>query len=183
MKWLVLACAALLIQLDPSLVPHQAAKPLLPKIDRNACPFEGCQFGKWTVRQNVNLYSTWRRNRTLVRTLHKGQVVRAMTGVHLTFEPSEILVTAPIEQYGLKPGDRVFGYMNIGEGFFSAWFNGLWVDEFDGSGVEPGCARHCQATMIRPGRVEWWVEIEVNGQVRGWTNRTDRFDGKDALGD
>ena len=178
-----LGVAALLLQLDPSLVPRKAPRPALPRIDQQACPFEGCQFGRWTVRQRVPLYSTWKRNRTLVVTLHKGQVVRAITGINITLEPSEILVTAPIEQYGLKPGDRVFGYMNLGEGFFNAWFNGLWLDVFDGSSVAPGCSRDCHARLVNPGRLEWWVQIKVTDRVAGWTRQTDRFDGKDAVAD
>ena len=177
----VLVVAVLLTQLDPSLVPRNAPRPALPKLDQNACPFEGCQFGKWTVRQSVALYSTWKRNRTLVMTLGKGQVVIAITGINITFEPSEILVTSPIEQYNLKPGDRVFGYMNLGEGFFNAWFNGLWVDVFDGSSVAPGCTRDCHARVVSPGRVEWWVQIKVADRVTGWSKQTDRFDGKDVL--
>ena len=175
--------AALLIQLDPSLVPRKALRPALLKIDQHACPFEGCQFGKWTVRQNVTLYSTWKRNRTLVGTLRKGQVVTAITGINITFEPSEILVTATIDQYHLKLGDRVFGYMNLGEGFFNAWFNGFWVDVFDGSSVAPGCTRDCRAKVVSPGRVEWWVQIKFANRLDGWTKQTDRFDGKDALAD
>jgi hypothetical protein len=108
-------------------------------------------------------------------------VVTAITGINITFEPSEILVTAPIEQYGLKRGDRVFGYMNLGEGFFNAWFNGLWLEVFDGSSVAPGCSRDCHAKLVNPGRVEWWVQIKVADRVAGWTKETDQFDGQDAL--
>jgi hypothetical protein len=174
--------ALLLAQLNPGLVPRRATKPVLPKIDLRACPFEGCQFGKWTVRQTLALYSTWRSNRRLVKTLHKGEVVTAITGINITFEPSEVLVTAPIEEYSLKPGDRVFGYMNLGEGFFNAWFNGFWVDDFDGSGVAPACVRDCRAKIVNPGRSEWWVQIRLRTGLTGWTQQTDRFDGKDALG-
>jgi len=176
-----LVVASLLTQLNPSLVPRKAPRPALPKIDRNACPFEGCRFGTWTVRQSVPLYSTWKRNRTRVATLRRGQVVTAITGINITFAPSEILVTAPIDRYNLKPGDRVFKYQNLGEGFFNAWFNGLWVDDFDGSSVAPGCTRDCRAEVVNPGRVEWWVQIKTADRVTGWTRQTDRFDGKDAL--
>jgi len=156
--------------------------PALPKIDQRACPFEGCQFGKWTVRQTVALYSTWQPNRTLVKTLRKGQQVTAVTGINITFEPLEILVTAPIELYHLKSGDRVFGYMNLGEGAFNAWFNGFWVDVFDGTSVAPGCSRGCLAKVVKPGRSEWWVQIQLATGLTGWTKQADRFDGKDALG-
>jgi len=174
---------ALLIQLDPALVPRKAAKPALPKIDQHACPFEGCQLGRWTARQSVAVYSTWKLNRTRIATLRKGQVVTAITGINITFEPFEILMTAPIAQYNLTPGDRVFGYMNLGEGFFNAWFNGMWLETFDGSSIAPGCTRDCHGTVVKPGRMEWWVQIRFANGREGWTKQTDHFDGKDALGD
>lgn len=170
-------------QLNPSLTPQKAAKPNLPKIDEKACPFEGCQFGTWTATDQVQLFSTWKQDRTPVALVSGGETVTAITGVHITFEPSEIQVTAPIAEYGLKPGDMIFGYMYKGEGVFSAWFNGYWVEDFDGSGVaDAGCSRKCNARLITEGRVEWWVEIKVKNGTVGWTKDTDKFNGKDALG-
>ena len=179
---LVITIALLAAQLSPALVPKQAPKPTLPKIDQNACPFEGCQFGKWTARKPVRLFSTWKHERTLRRKLAKGDVATALRGIHITFAPSEISVTAPIPQYGLDPGDTVFGYMNLGEGFFNAWFKGMWVEEFDGSGVVPGCTRDCSAKLVKPGSFEWWVQLRTRDGMTGWTRETDSFDGKDALG-
>lgn len=171
-----------LAQLDPSLTPQPAPQPALPKIDEKACPFEGCQFGKWTVNEPVQLYSTWRPRRGPVRILNKGEVVTGVTGVYITYEPSEILVTASMPQYGLVPGDMVYGYMNIGEGFFNAWFKGQWVEEFDGSTIDgAGCNRNCTARMLKEGRTEWWVGIRAEDGVTGWTKESDKFDGKDAL--
>jgi hypothetical protein len=171
-------------QLDPSLTPQKAPQPALPKIDENACPFEGCQFGAWTANDQVQLYSTWKTDHKPFVTVAKGEAVTAITGIYITFEPSEIQVTAPMPNYGLKPGDTVFGYRNYGEGYFSAWFNGYWVEQFDGSGVvDPygGCSRNCTAKLVKPGRVEWWVEIKTKGGTLGWTKETEKFDGKDGL--
>ena len=177
---LILLMAA---QLDPALTPQKAVKPALPKINENACPFEGCQFGAWTATDDLQLYSTWKEDRKPVAKLSKGAPVTAVTGIHITFEPDEIQVTAAIAQYGLKPGDTVFGYMNLGEGFFNAWFNGYWVEDFDGSGVDGfGCERKCNAKLLKAGHSEWWVEIKTKDGVIGWTQETTKFDGKDALG-
>lgn len=186
---MLLIFATLLIflapQLDPSLTPQKAPKPGLPKIDMNACPFEGCRFGQWTVRENVQLFSTWKSDRKPVVTITKGEKVTAITGVHLTVEPSEIRVTAAIPQYRLVPGDTIFGYMYYGEGVFSAWFNGYWVENFDGSGIEypneEGCTRNCSAKLLKEGRMEWWVQIKTHNGVVGWTKDTEKFEGKDAL--
>jgi hypothetical protein len=182
----LLGAAALLwvAQLDPSLVPHPAPQPAVPKIDRPACPFEGCRFGKWTVTEPVQLYSTWRTPRGRVRVLNQGEAVVGITGVHITFEPSEIEITAPMPQYGLVPGDRVFGYMNIGEGFFNAWFKGQWVEEFDGGTITApngGCNRDCTGRMLKESRTEWWVGVKAEDGVTGWTKEWNKFDGIDAL--
>lgn len=169
-------------QMNPALTPQKAPKPSLPKIDENACPFEGCQFGRWTAREPVSIYTTWKSGRKPLLTLVKGEAVTAITGIHITFDPGEIQVTAPMPEYQLKPGDRIFEYMDLGEGFFNAWFNGYWVKEFDGSAIEGlGCARDCTATLLKPGRKEWWVEIKTGKGTTGWINDADRFDGKDSL--
>lgn len=185
--WNMLTIFALLAlltvpQLDPALTPHKAAKPALPKIDENACPFEGCQFGAWTATAAVQLFSSWKDDRKPVTMLSKGETITAITGVHITFEPSEMQVTAPIPDYGLNPGDMIYGYVYKGEGVFNAWFNGYWVEDFDGSGVAgAGCNRNCNAKLVKQGHVEWWVEIRTKDGQIGWTKDTDSFDGKDAL--
>jgi hypothetical protein len=172
-------------QLNPGLLPQKAARPTLPKIDRNACPFEGCQFGTWTARHGLVIYQTQGARARAISTVQRGEEVTALTGVVITFQPSEILVTAPIPDYGLKPGDIILGYMYLGEGVFNAWFNGYWVEQFDGSAVKwldgSGCSRNCNAKYIKPGRFEWWVKIKTKKGMVGWTKETGAFDGKDAL--
>ena len=66
-------------QLNPELTPQRAPQPALPKIDENACPFEGCRFGAWTATDQVQLYSTWKTDRKPVVTLAKGEAVTAVT--------------------------------------------------------------------------------------------------------
>ena len=177
----IVLCAA---QVNPALTPQKAPKPTLPKIDEKACPFEGCQFGKWTAQETVELFSTWKPGRAPVANIAKGKEVTALTGVHITYEAEEIEITAPIAQYGLKPGDKVSGYMNLGEGFMNAWFNGTWVEDFDASGIrrgEEGCMRDCSGKQVKPGRYEWWVQMRTKDGVVGWTQETDKFSGKDSL--
>ena len=177
--------SVLLAQLAPALTPHPAPQPKLPKIDRKACPFEGCQFGRWQALEDVQLFSTWTSARKPTRLLHKGEAVTALTGIHITFEPSRIEVTAPIPEYGLQPGDIVFGYMNLGEGVFNAWFKGQWLEDFDGSGVSApdgsGCSRKCTMKLLSAGRTEWWVELKLPDGTIGWTREGDKFSGSDAL--
>jgi hypothetical protein len=178
--WLLLAAS----QLDPALTPHKTPNPAVPKIDENACPFEGCRFGAWKATDDVQLYTTWKTDRKPLARVSKGDAVTAVTGVHIAFESTQIEVTAPMPDYGLHPGDTIFAYMNYGEGVFSAWFNGYWVEQFDGSDVAaPGDSncRNCTAKVIKEGRMEWWVEIKTKDGQTGWIQETDKFDGNDAL--
>ncbi len=179
--------ALLAAQLSPALTIEKAPKPALPRVDRNACPFEGCQLGKWKAREPVRIFSTWKPGRKLVGVLRKGDDVTALAGIYVTFEPNEYRVTFPMPQYGLKPGDTVLGYMNIGEGFFNAWFNGNWVEEFDGSGIAmpdgSGCRKNCTAKLVKQGRSEWWVEVRTANGTVGWTSEGSKFDGSDARAD
>jgi len=182
--WIILCSVAQVsvAQLNPALTPQKTPKPTLPKIDENACPFEGCLFGTWIANDQVQLYSTWKSDRKPLGTIAKGEAVTALTGIYITFEPSEIQVTAPMPDYSLKPGDTVFGYRSIGEGYFSAWFSGYWVEEFDGSSTDGlGCNRNCTAKLLKPGRMEWWVKVKIKDGEVGWTKDGDKFDGKDAL--
>ena len=171
--------------LNDALVPHRADRPRLPKVDYGACPFEGCQFGAWKARRNVQLFSTWKADRHATVVVHKGESVRALTGVNIVRQPSEIRITAPISDYQLEPGDTVFGYMNLGEGVFNAWFKGFWLEQFDGSGIATpdgtGCLRNCNAILVRRERVEWWVQIKTRQGAIGWTRNSQDFDGADAL--
>jgi len=175
----------LLAFIDPALTPQKSPKPTLPKIDQNACPFEGCQFGQWTATETVQVFSTWKSERKPLRNIEKGETVTAVTGIYITYEPAEIRVTEPISQYDLKPGDLVLGYMNLGEGFLNAWFNGYWVEEFDGSMIEmpdgSGCQRKCNAKLLKPSRSEWWVEVKTKDGTTGWIKDAEKFDGKDSL--
>jgi hypothetical protein len=163
----------------------KSPKPALPKIDLNACPFEGCQFGKWTAVQPIPIYSTWEAKRRLLRSLEKSEDVTALTGIYITYEPAIIKVTAPMPEYGLKPGDTIFAYMPLGEGFFNAWFKGYWVEEFDGSDFqgpeETKCRGNCTGKFLKPGRTQWWVQVKTKDGTIGWTRDGDKFEGTDSL--
>jgi len=72
--------------------------------------------------------------------------------------------------------------MNLGEGFFNAWFNGFWVEDFDGSRVSGlGCTRDCTARVLKEGKSDWWVKLKTKDGNIAWTDEADKFNGTDAL--
>lgn len=162
-----------------------AKRPALPVVDTNACPFEGCKFGKWTVIRKSVMYTTWKADRRAIGTLAKGQVVIGITGVHITREPDVIHVFEAIPELGLRPGDVVLRYMFLGEGYANIWANGRYVKAADLTFVtektESGCLRDCQAAVEQDGEKEWWVEVKTSSGKVGWTKADYNFDGVDAL--
>jgi hypothetical protein len=161
-------------------------EPSLPVIDYNACPFEGCTFGKWVVARDSTIFSSWKDDRKPVSTLKKGQVVTGLTGVHITYQPDRIQVLKAIPELGLQPGDIVLRYMYRGEGFADIVVRGQWKKEYDCSFITEkdgsGCSRDCAAKVISEGRKDWWVRLKTAQGLIGWAKVEGQFDCMDALG-
>ena len=163
-----------------------AAEPSLPVIDYNACPFEGCTFGKWKVIKDSVVYSSWQSGRTDVTRLKAGEEVTGLTGVHVTRRPDRILVKQTIPSLGLRPGDIVLRYMYLGEGSANTWFGGAWHKDQDTSYITEkngeGCLRNCAAMVTEEGAKDWWVQIKTSDGKVGWVLVESNFDGMDSLG-
>jgi hypothetical protein len=166
--------------------PNAATPPPLLVIDYKACPFEGCKFGKWLVTRNTDIFTTWKEGRTRVAAIPKGIVVTGLDGVHITYEPDRIQVTAAIPDLHLRPGDVILRYMYVGEGFANIWADGQFRKEYDCSFITEtdgsGCGRNCSAKVISNGRKVWWVQVKTPRGQTGWTNSDGQFDCMDALG-
>jgi hypothetical protein len=160
--------------------------PALPVVDDNACPFEGCHFGKWIVTHDGPIFSSWREGRKLVASLKNGQIVTGLTGVHITYEPDRVLILQPITELQLQPGDIVFRYMYHGEGFADIWVKGQWKKEYDCTFIteknNSGCLHDCPAKVISVGRKEWWVRLKTPDGLVGWVKVEDQLDCMDSLG-
>ncbi len=159
--------------------------PRLPKVDLNACPFEGCQFGKWTARKPVTVYSSWQPGRKPVATLQPGEEVTALTGVSLVLEPGKGMFDRDLPLYGAKKGDPVYMYKNCGEGRAAdIWVRGRFIPcvELEFSSEDGfGCSKNCDGRWLRLGRNQWWAQIRLQDGKLGWVLVEDNFDGTDAL--
>lgn len=164
-----------------------APAPHLPVIDYNACPFEGCTFGKWIVTRETTLFSTWREARKPLGTkLTKGEIVTGVTGVHITYEPDRILIRQALPELRLQPGDVILRYMSHGEGFCDLWVKGQWKKDHDCTFIaelnDGGCLRDCSATVASEGKKDWWVQVKTSKDAVGWFKVEDQFDCMDSLG-
>jgi hypothetical protein len=190
MRWLLLF--SLLIATAPASAQesnvdraHDTKEPKLPVIDENACPFEGCTFGAWTVTKESILYSTWQEGRHQIGKLEADAKVTGLTGVHITRKPDRILVKKAIADLSVAPGDIILRYMYIGEGFANIWTKGAWHKEYDCTFVSErsgeGCLRDCAAVVVDDGVKEWWVEVKTGDGKIGWVLQADNFAGMDSL--
>lgn len=158
--------------------------PKLPKVDLNSCPFEGCQFGKWTATDKVTVYSTWESGRKPTATLEKGDEVTALTGVNLVLEPGKGIFDRDVPMYGAVKGDTAYMYRNCGEGEADLWVHGRFIPcaDLDFSWQEgEGCQKNCDGRWLSLPKSEWWVQVRMKNGATGWVLVKGNFDGTDAL--
>lgn len=118
--------------------------------------------------------------------VQKGEIVSGLTGLHITYEPDRIQVTAPIPDLRLQPGDLILRYMYRGEGFADNWVKGQWRKDYECAFItekdNSGCLRGCSAKVISEGRKDWWVRVKTAKGAIGWTKVADQFDCMDPFG-
>lgn len=163
-----------------------APDPPLPVIDYNACPFEGCHFGKWIVAHDSTIFSTWRPARKPVASLKKGEIVTGLTGVHITYQPDRVEIKSSIPELGIGPGDTILRYMYHGEGFCDLWIKGRWHRDYDCTFIAEkeigGCLRDCAAQVVSNGNKDWWVRLRTSQGAIGWVKVEDQFNCMDSFG-
>ena len=171
--------------------------PKLPIFDWNACPFEGCAYRKWTAEAAVDVFDTWKPNRTRIATLPAKAVVTGISGVVITYKPGVIRVDRDLPQDDLRRGDTIFTYSYLGEGFSVVWFKGRLYREYDitfakwldekvdtlgyvrGSGCQ---GTDCAGTYVDLGEKVWWAKVKMTSGVVGWVNMGEaQFSGVDQL--
>jgi hypothetical protein len=167
-----------------ALCAQTANGPKLPVINKNACPFECCQFGTWTANQDVPVYDKWQREgRTQTFTVKKGEAVTAVTGVHITYKPGRVRVTKDVPRLHLRKGAVVQTFMSRGEGAEDFWANGRM--QSDETMASPECSEpHETFSFCRldDGDKDWWIQIKTKSGQTGWVQGNEHFDGTDACG-
>jgi hypothetical protein len=149
---------------------------------RGACPFECCRYGNWTAVQDTDLVAAPGDQRVIGRAA-KGSRVDALTGeVHL--RPEAVLVLMNSEG-GLPKDSIAFALDYEGEGYRNVYTQGKVVSVF--AAIADYCFRVSEmcwgeALDSREERREpvWWVKIRLSNGVTGWTDKAERFDGKDG---
>lgn len=199
-RFLIVAIAVLTHSVDADLIMAQATPPI-PLIDKGACPFECCRFGRWVSQSFLRAYRAEGDTAQLAFTIASGDTFIAITGnVHMD-RPGMVVVTKPVLSF--SPGDTIYTLTYTGEGSIDIWSHGtianiemFWRgnDDLDSAIVDINAdrwKRYSGVLVVRPVMI-WWVQIQRADGLTGWlrlVNTTsdgfgvdERIDGMDACG-
>ncbi len=148
-------------------------QPALPYVDSGACPFEKCLYGRWSARETITVYDTWKPERREIAKLSVGEKVTGITGVLITDTPGIVRMDRDLGD--LKRGDRILTYANRGEGYSAVWFKGQFHHDFDLTFAKlpdgTGCGgEHCAATVLDAGKKRWWAQVKLQSGATGWVD-------------
>lgn len=163
------------------------AKPPTRYVDRGACPFECCTYRAWHTEKTTVAYANPQKGSRQVGVFKAGSKVVGLTGEVRT-TPGKFVILKAHGKY--KPGDVLWVYTPLGEGFYKVWFRGrMYQEELEYmSGpfeqTHPKCeeTRECWGRLEQPLQVEWWVKIKSAAGWVGWTDQTKNFSKMDACG-
>ena len=170
---------------------HADEMPPLPFVDKDACPFECCQYGDWVSIQEFKAYKEPKNDSTIVYVINEGEKVEALTGIVITYKVGVTKILKPIKlgyipetkgSLDLKPGEILYPLHYAGEGTDLFWYkgktyyDGIAADEPD---PDPPPSNLSVQVISRPVS-DWWVKVKnKNGKI-GWIKNPYHFDGSDG---
>ena len=171
-----IALAVLLIGADAN--GQALGRPPEVFVDRGACPGECCTYGAWLATRTVDLYRAPGETVTRIGQVAAGSAVVALTGEVRT-KAGKFVVRKASPPY--RPGDVIWVYTNLGEGFYRVWRAGEIVTQ------EISVAPDHQnpddwGYYERQPVSRWWVRVRRQDGHEGWTNSPERFSGSRSCG-
>jgi hypothetical protein len=168
-----LACLLILLAFVPRLSAQGLVHPPV-FVDEGACPGEGCSYGKWKVQKETILRARPNPKSEVVSKCRVGSEVQALTGqVHTV--AGKFIVKKKHQNF--SPGDVIWVYTYLGEGFFKVWFDGKFFEEELGFSPWGGSAgsrceveKECWGELEQELKFTWWVQIRNADGVIGWTH-------------
>lgn len=179
----------IILLLTHSALPVKAQNsPSLPYVNEGVCPFECCQYGKWTATKEITVFSRPDQKSAELFTINKDEEFVAETGYVLTVSTGKwaMLDTLKLDRlYKGKnkivyPGDTLYVLHYLGEGYYKVWYKG---DEYEGPEDfwNPYSGRKV-SEQIDLERTEWWVKTKNKAGLEGWFLKEGNVWGLDACG-
>ena len=164
-------------------------------VDRGACPFECCHYGRWRANAPTTLRAAADSSSAPIGTLARGTLVRASGEVHV--RPGLFVPRRPIPAYAREANPpAVVDTFRVGDtlGVFTYIGEGAWKLRRIGAphANDPlreamlatpgtGCDQRneCDGVMLRKPVSIWWAQVRTDEGLTGWTTDTKNFDGRD----
>ena len=143
---------------------------LISKVEKDVCPFEGCKYGIWVIKDTINVYA-YENDTSIVKfVLHKNDTIKALTGDLYYERFGKIIVTKPI--YGFNVNDTLIA-LRCTEGIFKVYQNGkqyyvniFWPQENNENIYQNSNLNYSGKMIVEP-KFSWWVQIRKDDQ-EGW---------------
>ncbi len=159
--WIVAILAAILIPIFGkfrNIGDAKNARPTVPFIQHDVCPFECCQFGKWTARSVLKVFQTEGDDSRVSFTIQPGETFTATGGnVHIV-KLGVIVINNSFDNF--NKDDEVYVLSYRGEGEYDLWFNGKEL-----SNTKDVWAK---GTLRQSPEFVWWVSIINKDGKTGW---------------
>lgn len=150
------------------------AEPPIPYIIKNACPGEGCNFGKKVAQRSIDVYGKEGDASEIVFALKPYDTYVAMSGDVYITRAGVVKVTAPVVLYGetqptFNPDDTAYLLLEYGEGRADVWFKGRTYENIDEFWSIPGDAGSGYKGYLTMGpQSSWWVYVRNEDGRTGW---------------
>jgi len=142
----------------------------IPFMVNNACPFEGCTFGKWEVLGNTNVHQSPNKSSPIVGKLERGTKAHVLTGVEYV-TPGEARMTGKpyIHAEQFDPSKRIYILNYLGEGYSQIFHDGNFINTKIAR-KKSRCSenpnwRYCWVDVLREPSSKWWVKVKDMGWV------------------
>ncbi len=158
----------------------QNARQEVQFIQHGICPFECCQYGKWTARSPLKAFKHEGDDSNVSFIIQPSEEFTAVSGNVHVVKPGAIVINKSIGT--LKKGDKVYVLSYRGEGEYDLWFNGKKLDN--------GEEIWSRGTLKQLPEIIWWVSVINKDGQNGWLRfkniskngfeTEDKVDGQDS---
>jgi hypothetical protein len=154
----------LLLVLPAGVALAQEPQPPAAYVEKGACPFECCRYGKWSSLKPLTVFASPNPKSSRIGEIAAGASFQALTGQTQT-AAGTFIFTKPEGPY--HAGDRVSVYNYRGEGNYRAWAKGKMTDvdlSVGPSGSQEGPFGKMEKRPVQT----WWVQLKMPDGKSGW---------------
>ena len=146
---------------------------VIPKIEKNVCPFEGCQFGQWIIEDTINVFESEGDTTNTKFILTPNDTITSILGNIHYLNFGKVLIKQSFNNFAENDTLIVLRCL---EGDFIAYYRGekFFIDVFwpikyyeseDNEEIYDKSIH--KGVMIERPNLNWWVKILYNNS-EGW---------------